>query len=470
MRHAHDYRRNNAQLTTAISDPAEPPWETLQTLLAAEDAQEVQQFLNSLPVTEVARATSRLDSDEQTKLLTLLDPHDAAEIIEEVPDAQAVDLIEDLEPDQAAAILDEMRSDEQADLLADLDAEDAEAILEEMEPDEAADARQLMAYPSDTAGGLMITEYLVYMEDLQVQDVLEDLQQHGSKYADYDVQYAYVTSKTGALVGVLLWRDLMLSFNNAVISTVMRPDPLRVSAVTPLEELHQFFEEHSFLGVPVTNEEHHLVGLVRRTAVEKADNEQANKTYLESSGIVGGEELRSMKLWTRASRRLSWLSINIVLNILAASVIAFYQDTLAAVIALAVFLPIISDMSGCSGNQAVAVSIRELTLGLVRPGEIFRVVIKETGVGLLNGVILGCLIGGVAWIWQDNVFLGLVVGGALAANTLLAVLLGGLIPLILRGFNMDPALASGPLLTTVTDMCGFFLVLSLASILLAKLV
>ncbi|MFT5090925.1 MAG: magnesium transporter [Planctomycetota bacterium] len=212
-----------------------------------------------------------------------------------------------------------------------------------------------------------------------------------------------------------------------------------------------------------------MVGIVQRAAVEKATGDQANKTYLESSGIVGGEELRSMKLWTRASRRLSWLSINILLNIAAASVIAFYQDTLAAVIALAVFLPIISDMSGCSGNQAVAVSIRELTLGLVKPREIFRVVVKEAGVGIFNGVILGCLIGCVAWIWQGNVYLGLVVGGALAANTLLAVLIGGLVPLVLRGFKMDPALASGPILTTVTDMFGFFLVLSLASALLPRL-
>jgi magnesium transporter len=177
-----------------------------------------------------------------------------------------------------------------------------------------------------------------------------------------------------------------------------------------------------------------------------------------------------MSLWRRSSRRLSWLSVNILLNIVAASVIAFYQDTLAAVIALAVFLPIISDMSGCSGNQAVAVSIRELTLGLLKPNELFRVLFKEAGIGLLNGSVLGALIGIVAWVWQGNPYLGLVVGGALAANTLLAVLIGGLVPLVLRRFGMDPALASGPILTTVTDMCGFFLVLSLASSLLSYLI
>jgi magnesium transporter len=171
----------------------------------------------------------------------------------------------------------------------------------------------------------------------------------------------------------------------------------------------------------------------------------------------------------RTRRRLSWLSINIVLNVIAASVIAFYQETLAAVIALAVFLPIISDMSGCSGNQAVAVSIRELALGLVKPYEFFRVVMKEGVVGILNGLVLGLLLGAVAVLWKGNIYLGLVVGSALMLNTMLAVLLGGLIPLALKGLRQDPALASGPILTTVTDMCGFFLVLSFASLLLAKL-
>jgi magnesium transporter len=176
-----------------------------------------------------------------------------------------------------------------------------------------------------------------------------------------------------------------------------------------------------------------------------------------------------MPVFLRSGRRLSWLSVNIFLNVIAASVIAFYQETLAAVIALAVFLPIISDMSGCSGNQAVAVSMRELALGVVHASEIRRVWAKEILVGLINGAALGLLIGLVAWLWKGNPFLGLVVGGALAVNTMVAVSLGGTVPLILRRLRVDPALASGPVLTTITDMCGFFLVLSFASLLLPYL-
>jgi magnesium transporter len=199
----------------------------------------------------------------------------------------------------------------------------------------------------------------------------------------------------------------------------------------------------------------------------EASTHRAEISLLKFSGITQGEEFRSMPLRQRAFRRLSWLSINIILNVLAASVIAFYQDTLSAVIALAVFLPIISDMSGCSGNQSVAVSIRELTLGLIRPSEIFRVLKKEIGIGLINGIILGLLLGLVAFIWQKNIYLGLVIGAALAVNTIVAISLGSTIPMILRSVKLDPALASSPILTTITDMCGFFFTLYFATVALA---
>ena len=176
-----------------------------------------------------------------------------------------------------------------------------------------------------------------------------------------------------------------------------------------------------------------------------------------------------MPMMARCRRRLAWLGPNILLNLIAASVIASYESTLESVIALAVFLPIVSDMSGCSGNQAVAVSIRELTLGLIRPHEYLRIVWKEGILGVFNGIVLGTVLGAMAGIWKGNIWLGLVIGGALALNTMLSVLLGGSVPLLLKRLKVDPALAAGPILTTCTDMCGFFLVLSLASAVLAKL-
>jgi magnesium transporter len=237
----------------------------------------------------------------------------------------------------------------------------------------------------------------------------------------------------------------------------------------PLEELAEVFARKKFFGLPVVDTNGRLLGVVPSASVEHETAEEQAEMFLQSSGIVNGEELRSMPLWKRSSRRLSWLSVNIFFNIIAASVIAAYQGTLEQVIALAVFLPIISDMSGCSGNQAVAVSLRELSLGLIKPSEILRVWLKEIGVGFINGAALGLILGAAAFLWKQNIYLGLVVALAMSLNTVIAVSIGGVVPLIIKLFKADPALASGPILTTVTDMCGFFLVLSFATFMLSYL-
>ncbi len=261
----------------------------------------------------------------------------------------------------------------------------------------------------------------------------------------------------------------MLTRQSAPISDIMSISP-HVSPDTNLDELNAIFEHHELTSVPVIDRHVRLLGVVTRAGVIEALAERADEEHRKMQGIIGGDEIRTMPVLTRSLRRLSWLSINIVLNIIAASVIAFYEDTLSAVIALAVFLPIVSDMSGCSGNQAVAVSMRELALGVVKPFEVVRVWLQEILVGLINGLALGFLLGTAAWLWKGNPYLGLVVGGALAANTILAVSIGGTVPLLLKRVGIDPAVASGPILTTVTDMCGFFLVLSIAAAMLPLLV
>lgn len=445
-------------------------WERLESLVRGGEAPAVEAFLESLPPGEAARSIVRLHAEEQSKLLRLLDPDDAADLMEQMPESQAAEMLERLEPDSAAAIVQELPSDERADLLGSLDEEEAEAILNRMQPAAAQEARVLSSYEDDVAGGLMVTEYLAFPESGTVADIHRDLEQHAERYRDYVVQYSYVIDARGGLVGVLRLRDLLLAPREQKIGNLMIRAPKTVRDTSTLDELRSFFGAHAFFGVPVVDARGVLLGLVQRSDVEQAQADRTGTDYLKSQGIVGGEELRTMPFWQRSRRRLAWLSINIGLNVVAASVIAFYQETLAAVIALAVFLPIISDMSGCSGNQAVAVSMRELSLGLVRPAEVFRVWLKEISVGVINGLALGALIAAVAWAWKGNPVLGLVVGTAMALNTMLAVSIGGTLPLVLRRFRMDPALASGPILTTVTDMCGFFLLLSLATVFLPRLV
>jgi magnesium transporter len=446
-----------------------PSWKTLSKLIEQERGIDLTRFIETLSPPETARAISRLTEEERSRLFSILSPQDAADVIEDIPEIQAAEMVEDMPSEQAAAIMEELSSDHLVDVLGRMDENVSKAILSKMHQEDAEEARMLLEYRPDCAGGLMISEFLAYRSDTTVRDVQRDLQANRSAYIDYHVQYFYVVDQYRKLVGVLRIHDLLFPPKDTRLADVMIKSPLSVSDKATLKELRQFFEEHHLFGAPVVDTIGRLVGVVLPEGVEEAVNQQKTKTFLRLSGIIGGEEFRTMPILSRSGRRLSWLSMNIVLNIIAASVIALYQETLAAAITLAVFLPMVSDMSGCSGNQAVAVSMRELSLGLVRPKELIWVLAKEAKVGIINGVVLGLLLGGVAFLWKGNPWLGLVVGGSLGANTLVSVSLGGMLPLILKRFNLDPALVSGPLLTTVTDMCGFFFVLSFASAVLPKL-
>ncbi len=446
------------------------PWEEIERIVGDRSAERLQVFLDTLTPAETARAVSRLDDDSQNAVLTLLEPEDAADLIEELTDAQGADLLEDLPADQAAAIVEEMESDERADVLQELDTEDAEAILEKMDPEEAEDARKLLTYPPDTAGGLMVTEFLAYPIHMTVVDVLADMRSNAELYTDYGVQYAYVLAETGTLVGLLRLRDLVLSPGDTPITSLMVANPLYANATSSLEELEQFFDRYTFVGLPVVDEGGRLVGIVLRSDVEEAHGERAEEALMRFGGIIGGEELRSMPVLPRAFRRLSWLCVNLVFSLIAAGVILFYKETVEEIIILAFFIPVIGNMSGCSGNQAVAVSIRELTLGLIKPQDFMRVFAKEAQVALVNGLILGAMLGAITYLVSGNLTLALVVGGALACNTLVALILGGLVPLALRAMKTDPALAAPLAVTTIADMCGFFLVLATAHLLIDKIV
>lgn len=449
------------------TNPKFEPWNTLRYYAEAGEHEELEAFVEAIGPSEAFRALLRLSLAERELVLTTLSPTEAAEIMEEIPREHAADIIEQLPASEAASIVSSMESAERADVLADMEKEDAEAILAEMSPENAADARELIRYPRDVAGGLMVKEYLAYPETAAVRDVLDGLGDWVEQRPE-EGTHVYVVSPSGTLIGGVDLQALVLSRRATPLSEIIKP-PRSVSVNFTLDELDNLFECHQLTGVAVVDDRQKLLGVLRRDDLNRALQERADTDHLKSQGIVGGDEIRTMPVLTRTRRRLSWLSLNIVLNIIAASVIAMYEDTLKAVIALAVFLPIVSDMSGCSGNQAVAVSMRELSLGIVKPYEVARVWLQEISVGLINGIVLGSLIGLAAWLWKGNPFLGLVVGIALAANTMVAVSLGGTVPLLLKRLKVDPAVASGPILTTVTDMCGFFLVLSLATLMLPRL-
>ncbi|TWU33413.1 magnesium transporter [Novipirellula artificiosorum] len=426
---------------------------------------DLRELIESDAVNDAALVLDRMSEDERSIAVTGLPTEAAADLIEHLVEEQAAEILEQLAPNVAALILEELTSDVRADLIAELATDSASQILDVMSPEEAEETKELSRYDPESAGGLMVTELLAFESSTTVQGVFDDLTTNSDLYRDIDVQYSFVV-ENDRLVGVLPMRDLFLAKRSTPLREMMIKDPIAVRDDTDMDTLEDVFDNHHFLGIPVVNPAGELVGVVQRTAMEHALAAHDRSDYLKSQGIIGGEEIRSLPVAERARRRLSWLSVNILLNIVAASVIAMFQDTLSSVIALAVFLPIISDMSGCSGNQAVAVSMRELSLGLIRPSELLRVWGKEISVGTINGICLGLLVGMAAFLWKGDPMLGFVVGSALCLNTMVAVSIGGMVPLLMKRFGFDPAIASGPILTTITDMFGFFLVLSMASVLL----
>ena len=457
----------NQEPTDVLDDPGRSR-RRVKDAVDARDTETLVALLDPMPLSAVLRQLLVLSVDDRDILLSLLPADFAAALVEEAPQSIATEMVERMGKLRAAEVIDELDSDVQADLIGDMDSADAEAILAELDPEDAADVRRLARYDDETAGGLMVADAFQFPDSTTVGAVLRGLVSDDEDYERHRGQHPYVVDADGRPVGVVSLRGLLLAKRSARLNTIM-VSPLTVSVTTTLDELQDLFDEYSFLGLPVVEADGRLVGVVSRNAVDVAALERAGTESLKMQGIVG-DELRSMPLWFRSRRRLMWLSLNIVLNILAASVISAYEDTLTAVIAIAVFLPMVSDMSGCSGNQAVGVTMRELSLGIVRPKDALRVWLKEVSVGVINGIALGILIGLVAWVWKGNPWLGVVIGFALALNTILAVSVGGVVPLLLKRLGQDPAVASGPLLTTITDMAGFFFVLSLASLMMPLLI
>jgi magnesium transporter len=448
------------------------PWTELEKIVDSGNVDHLQAFLQLLSPADSPYTITRLSQERQNRLFELIDPDLAADLMDQLEDEQVADVIEDLPAATAAAIVDEMDSDEAADVLAELDSDDAEAILERMDPEDAEDARLLARYQEDTAGGVMYTEYLSYSEDTPIDTVINALREHAKEYEEYDVHYFYVTGSDSKLIGIVRLRDLVLADGEQLLESIMIREPISVHVNTKIADLEDLFDRYSFPVVPVVEQDGELVGVASRAAVEEELGEEAGENFAKFGGIIGGEELRSMSLHSRVLRRLAFLTPNIPLFLMSVSVIAFYEDVIEKVVVLAAFLPLVAGMSGAAGNQSIAVSIRELSLGLLKPGDMFRVLKKELALGLVNGLVMGIVVGLTAWLFtvmmtgEDQPRMGLVVGGAIAVNSVIAVLLGASVPLMLKKWGIDPAMLAAPVLMTIIDMAGFFIVLNLAMVLI----
>lgn len=449
-----------------ITSLDEDAWERLETLVDQDDAYALADFFQMLPPGDIAYAVHHLDSDRRPRLLSQLasvDVEIAADIFEHLADEQSATLIEELPPREAAAIVEELPSDDQTDIISELDEDDADAILAEMSPNEAAEVRKRLVYDPDTAGGLMIAEYLAFPDTTEVGGVIRALRQIVDEGEGYEARYLFVTDQAEKLVGLITMRSLILSPTHQSVSEIMRTDYTAVPADTSLDDLEDIFDRHDYAVVPVIDHDGALLGVIQHVAVEEALNERSEEASLRRSGIVGGEEIRSMPIGARVARRLMFLMPILVLLMISASMIALFEETVGKLPILAAFLPVVAGLAGSGGTQAVAVTMRELTLGIIKPRDFFLVLWQEVSVGFINGLTLGICLGGIVFVWQNNLLLAAILAISLPITICVSVAVGGAVPLIVKRFGVDPAMIAGPLVTTVVDVCAFVTVLALAT-------
>jgi magnesium transporter len=440
----------------------------LRALLDTRDAHGITTFMRALPPSETALTVSNLSEEEQEVFWTLLIQNDedfAADLAEHFPDDYAGDLVEDLDPETAARLLDHFDSDEQVDILSRLDEEQSEDLLERMTPVEAEDVELRLRYGSFTAGGLMITEILKYPQNTARDFIVQDLQENYEKHRPYEHRYLFEVDDQGKLIGTIPMRKLVYSPQDWDRNELYAGHIQTVPAIMELDDLIALFDRADHSVMPVVDEESRLIGAITRAIVQEAIAKRQEEQLMQFGGVISGEELRIMPFSGRCLKRLAFLLPSILLSYLAVSVIALYEPVIEQISALAVFLPMVANLSGAAGNQAVAVSIRELTLGLMDHRSFMRVFSKEVFVGLINGIAVGAILGALTYLLRPAAgrLLPVVIGGSYACSSVMAVCLGGGLPLLMKWLKVDPAMLSSPVLTTLTDMISFFLVLSLAS-------
>ncbi len=439
--------------------------DVVQSLQDITDLNQLKSELNELPPIDVGDYIAELNSDRRAIAFRLLNKNQATEVFEYLPPDVQAELIGSLHDAQVQQVIESMSPDDRAELFDELPARVVKRLLKELSFNERQATSTILGYAEGTAGRLMTTEYVQIRQGLKVSEAI-----HKIRLTDQDketVYYAYVTDDSRRLKQVVSLRQLLFSIQDVLIKDIASDRVLQVHTDTPQEEVAQLMKRYDLLAVPVVDREDRLVGIVTIDDVVDVIEEEATEDIQKLAGISGDEQALSPPL-TTLQKRLPWLLGNLGLYIGAASAIAPFQYLIKVVPVLAVIMPIMSNASGTVAIQALSVTVRGLGVGEVTPKETLLVLRKELLAGIGTAIALGITVTLLSMIWATPAerWVGLVAGVVMALNVIIAASLGTLLPMTFKRMNLDPALISGPLLTTMLDGIGFLTFLSLISAIL----
>ena len=446
-----------------MNSPANFPTKTerIDQALRAGTLGDVASILAEMPPGDIAYLVSSSPPDYRVVLLGLLESEQEALVVNELPDELRSALLIDRDPEALAGIVEKLDDDDVADILHELPEDVTGQVLAIMDEQYRQRLQTVLSFPDDVAGGLMSTDTITIRADLTLDVVMRYLRRHAEIPENTDS--LVVVNRDDRFVGILPIRTLLVADPQQSVREMMVTSRDAIPAQLDAAEVARLFERNDWISAPVIDEQGRLLGRITIDDVVDVIREEADHSLTSLGGIADDEDTFSTVLQT-APRRALWLGVNLITAFVAASVINMFQDTIEKVVALAVLMPIVASMGGIAGTQTLTVLIRGIAMGQLNSRNQRWLVGREAMVGLFNGALWALVVAIAASLWFQDWTLALIIGAAMVINLLTAGVAGALIPLALRGWGIDPALAGGVLLTTVTDVVGFLAFLGLATL------
>jgi magnesium transporter len=426
-----------------------------------EDDTALKSLISEYHPSDIAILFESLSQESRERIISILPAEQASEVIAEMDsEFHPEKLLENLLPERRSEIVEELDYDDATDIISQLPEEQQQEILKELDEVDASNIRSLLKYEDDSAGGLMNTQVIKINEYLIKKEALEEIIHQSEEMEEFYT--INVINDQNILLGIVSLKDIIKARNNVRIKELIKSDFVYVKADTDQEEVAKLISQYNLTSIPVVDDEMHLLGRITFDDVIDVMEEENTEDILKISGVSEDEELAGN--WKEAVKsRLPWLVLNLGTAFLAASIIRNFDSTIASMGVLAGYMVIIAGMGGNAATQALAVTVRRISLNDLSDNQAYRTVLKEFTVGLINGATIGCIVFLFALLYDQNPMLGLVIFIAMTGNLIIAGIAGSAIPLVLKRIGIDPAIASSIIITTFTDVFGFLLLLGLAS-------